>query len=75
LGTQKTLQQQPNKRKPDSFNILSFNNHYVDFNNPTTTPKPKTQSKTKNQTKTQLVENDPYCQASTTTKEKNKIGD
>jgi len=46
---------------------VGFNNLHVDFNNPTTTPQPKTQPKTKNQTKTQPDKNDPYCEASTTT--------
>jgi hypothetical protein len=52
---------------------VGFNNLHVDFNNPTTTPKPKKQRKTKNQTKTQPGWEDPYCEASTTTKEKKKL--
>jgi hypothetical protein len=35
--------------------------------------RPKHKGKQKKQTKTQTVENDPYCRASTTTKEKKKI--
>ena len=44
----------------------------LEFNNPTTTPKTKTQRKTKNKPKHKMVDNDPYCRASTTTKEKKK---
>jgi len=51
---------------------VGFNNLHVDFNNPTTTFKTKTQRKRKKQTKTQMVGNDPYCGASTTIKIENK---
>jgi hypothetical protein len=46
---------------------VGFNKNYVDFINPTTTFKPKTQRKTRTQPEMQPAGDDIICGASTTT--------